>query len=195
MNIDKTSRVLSGNRRITRVFFLCVFLAGVFSNSNAIAGTQQKEALTIELTMKRVVTDVKGNEILEEAPRIKPGDLVEYTAVYRNRSKQTISGLKGSLPVPLGLEYVKRSAQPSSVLATTDGANYAAEPLLRTIKDKAGRDQRVEVPYSDYRNLRWEIGDLGAGKKSVVSARMRVIALPKSPEELVVKPATPVTIK
>jgi len=195
MNIDKMGRALGGSRHITRAFFFCVLLACAFSNSNAVAGAQPKEALAIELTMKRVVTDAKGNERLEDAPRIKPGDLIEYTAVYRNRSKQTLSGLKGSLPVPVGLEYVKRTAQPSSVLATADGSQYAAEPLLRTIKDKAGREQRVEVPYSDYRNLRWDIGDLGAGKKSVVSARMRVIALPQSPEELVGKPAAPVTIK
>lgn len=195
MNINKISRTIVGNSRITQVFFLCVFLVSVFSNSSAIAGAQQKGPVTIELTMKRVITDAKGNEIVEDAPRIKPGDLVEYTAVYRNRSKQSISGLKGSLPVPLGLEYVKRSARPSSALASTDGVNYAAEPLMRTIKDKAGRDQQVEVPYSEYRNLRWEIGDLDAGKKSVVSARMRVIALPKSPEELVSKPASPVTSK
>jgi len=195
MNINKTSRAIAGNRRTAQVFLLCVFLASTFGNTSAMAGAQQKDAVTIELTMKRVVTDAKGNEILEDVPRIKPGDLVEYTAVYRNRSKQSISGLKGSLPVPLGLEYVKRSARPSSVLATTDGVNYAVEPLMRTIKDKDGKDQRVEVPYPEYRNLRWEIGNLDAGKKAAVSARMRVIALPKSPEELVVRPATPVTIK
>jgi len=195
VNINKISRAIAGNRRTAQVFLLGVFLASTFGNTSAMAGAQQKDVVTIELSMKRVVTDAKGNEILEDAPRIKPGDLVEYTAVYRNRSKQSISGLKGSLPVPLGLEYIKRSARPSSVLATADGVKYAAEPLMRTIKDKNGRDQQVEIPYPEYRNLRWEIGNLDAGKKAAVSARMRVIALPKSPEELVVKPATPVTIK
>lgn len=195
MNVDKINQITAGNRHISQIFFLCVFLASVFSHSSAMAGAQQRGAVTIELTMKRVITNAKGNEILENAPRIKPGDLVEYTAVYHNRSKQRISGLKGSLPVPLGLEYIKRSARPSSVLATTDNGNYVAEPLMRTIKDKVGRDQQVEVPYQEYRNLRWEIGDLDAGKKSVVSARMRVIALPQSPEELVFNPTTPLTIK
>lgn len=198
MNVDKINPVIAGSVRIKLISVICA-LVFVLGNGAAFAGAPQantgKEPVTIALSMKQVVVDAKGNETLQDAPRIKPGDLVEYTAVYRNRSKQGISGLNASLPVPLGLEYVKQSAKPLPVMVTTDGVKFAAEPLMRTVKDQAGKEQQVEVPYSEYRNLRWEVGNLDAGKRVVVSARMRVIALPKTPEELVTKPATPVLVK
>jgi len=198
MNINKINPALAGNGQTARFFIFCALIS-VLSIGTAIAGAPRanagKEPVTITLSMKQVVVDAKGNETLKDAPRIKPGDLVEYTAVYRNRSSQGVSGLKASLPVPVGLEYVRQSAKPALVMATTDGVQFAAEPLMRTVKDQAGQDRQVEVPYSEYRNLRWEVGNLDAGKRAVVSARMRVIALPKTPEELVKKPATPVLIK
>jgi len=193
MNVKKINPALAA-----RVFMLCALIS-VFSNGEALAGAPQnngdKKPITISLSMKRVVVDAKGNEALQDALRIKPGDLVEYTAVYRNRGNRGVSGLYASLPVPLGLEYVKQSGRPSPVEATTDGVKYAAEPLLRTVKDKDGTDRQEEIPYPEYRNLRWDVGNLEPGKRIVVSARMRIIALPKTPEELVAKPATPVLVK
>lgn len=199
MNVDKINPVIAGSGQRKPISVICALIF-VLGSGAAFAGAQQtntgKEPVTIALSMKQVVVDAKGNETLKDAPRIKPGDLVEYTAVYRNRSSQDISGLKATLPVPLGLEYVRQSAKPAPVTATTDGVTFAAEPLMRTVKDQAGKDQQVEVPYSEYRNLRWDVGNLDAGKRTVVSARMRVIALPKTPEELVTKkPVTPILVK
>jgi uncharacterized repeat protein (TIGR01451 family) len=155
-----------------------------------------KEPVVVTLTQKRIVVDAKGNEKKEDAPKVKPGDLLEYSVVYHNRSKQAISGLKASLPIPAGLVYVKQSAKPALVQATTDGISYGNEPLLRTEKDKAGNEQQVEVPYVEYRSLRWEVGNLEASKQVSVSARVRVVELAKSPEELVAKPsATPLLKK
>ncbi len=199
MNINNINPALAGSEQIAKFFVLCALISAL-STSAAVAGAPQtnagKEPVTITLSMKQVVVDAKGNETLKDAPRIKPGDLVEYAAVYRNRSSQGISGLKATLPVPVGLEYVRQTAKPAPVMATTDGVKFAVEPLMRTVKDQVGKEQLVEVPCSEYRNLRWEVGDLDAGKRVVVSARMRVIALPKTPEELVTKkPVTPILVK
>lgn len=155
------------------------------------AAVSEKDPVVITLTLKRIVTDAKGQETREDAPKIKPGDVLEYSAVYRNRGKQAVTGVKALLPIPKGLIYVKQSAKPLPVEATADGVKYAAEPLMRTEKDQTGKEQQVEVPYVEYRSLRWEVGELSAGKKVEVSARMKAGELPQSPEELVAKPATP----
>ena len=183
--------ISQANPRLIRVFTL--FALFIFTNGFAYAGAgvASTEPLAIQLTMKKVVADAKGNEKLVEAPNVKPGDLIEYTATYRNRSKQAITGVNGSLPVPAGLEYVKQSAKPANALATADGSQFAAEPLTRKVKDKNGIEQTVEIPYAEYRSLRWDIGNLDAGKRSVVSARMRVAAPAPTPEALVSKPKTP----
>jgi len=155
------------------------------------AVVSEKDPVVITLTLKRIVTDAKGQETREDAPKIKPGDVLEYSAVYRNRGKQAVTGVKALLPIPKGLVYVKQSAKPLPVEATADGVKYAAEPLMRTEKDQTGKEQQVEVPYVEYRSLRCDVGELSAGKKVEVSARMKAGELPKSPEELVAKPATP----
>jgi len=158
-------------------------------NANAgNTGANSKQPLLITLKMEKVQTSANGKETLTKADKVKPGDLVEYRAVYHNRSKNGIEGLNASLPVPFGMEYVAKSARPATVLASVDGSKFDAVPLLRTVKDKDGKEQQIEVPYPEYRNLRWAIGSLAAGQKVEVSARMHVSALPKSPEELVGKP-------
>ena len=150
-----------------------------------------KEPIVIKLTLKRIVKDAKGSEVQEDAVKIKPGDLLEYKAVYRNQSKQTVQGVTAVLPVPVGLSYVKQSALPAGAQASAEGAAYASEPLVRTEKDATGKEQTVAVPYSEYRSLRWLVGDMQAGRRVEVSARMQAAELLETPEALVSKPVTP----
>lgn len=185
MNIDKTKQAL--------VIFALLAMTSIIS----VAWAKDESATTgkdvvVTLTQKRIVVDAKGKERREDATKVKPGDVLEYSAVYRNRSKQNIAGLAALLPVPVGSTYVKQSAKPATAEVTADSVQYATEPLFRVEKDPAGKEQQVEVPYIEYRGLRWKVGDLAANQQVTVSARVRVVELPKSPEELVAKPpATP----
>ena len=83
----------------------------------------------------------------------------------------SVINLIGELPIPLGLEYQRRSARPDAaqVKVATQEGDFAAEPLMR----KFGAVQK-EVPYSEYRMLRWTLGQLLAGAKTTVSARTSV---------------------
>jgi len=147
--------------------------------------TKPKDPLLITLTQKRIVTDAKGNEKSEEVPKVKPGDVIEYTAVYHNRGSAAITGLNASLPIPKGLVYIPKTAKPATALATANGTKYSAIPLMRTEKTKEGTEKTVEVPYAEYRSLRWEVGTLNANQQVTVSARARVESAVKAPEELV----------
>lgn len=140
-------------------------------------------AVTVELKQYRVVKSADGQEQLLDAVSVKPGDIVEYTATYTNKAEKPVSGLVADLPIPEGLEYLPRSAKPGASLvkaALRDGA-FAAEPLMRPSKD--GRAE--PVPYSEYRALRWTLGQLPVGGVAAVSARARVEAVvppaPKAP--------------
>lgn len=155
------------------------------------AKSKNSEPVLVTLSSQKVQIDKGGKESFSNADKVKPDDLVEYKAVYRNRSKNSINDLKASLPIPFGMQYVEKSARPTSVLASVDGIKYGQEPLMRTSKDKDGKESLTEVPYSEYQGLRWEISVLDAGKKIEVTARMRINALPKSAAELVAMPATP----
>lgn len=128
-------------------------------------------AVRVYLTQFKVTKGADGKEQLLDAASVKPGDVIEYQARYVNRSARPITGLVGELPIQIGLEYQRKSARPDGAqtkAATAEGI-FAAEPLMR----KVGGVQQ-EVLYSDYRTLRWALGQLPPGGETSVRARARV---------------------
>jgi uncharacterized repeat protein (TIGR01451 family) len=145
------------------------------------AFAQANDPLSITLTLNRVLVDAQGKEVLKDAAKVKPGELVEYRAVYANGGNQPLGNVLATLPIPKEMEYMGQSAWPTPVQASIDGKEFAAEPLKRTVKDKDGKPVTVIVPYAEYRLLRWEIKSLAPGKEFVVKARARVSPLPPQP--------------
>lgn len=139
---------------------------------------EEQGALAAELRAFRIASDTRGGERRLPAGEVRPGDLVEYEAIYRNHGAERIHGLAPVLPVPAGLEFVPGSAHPSALEATTDGSAWAPVPLRRQLARPDGGVEWVEVPAAEYRALRWSLGDLDAAKSATVRARMRVAPLP-----------------
>lgn len=134
--------------------------------------------LTASLVHNRVVTAAGGAEKLEAAPRVAPGDVIEYRAAYANRGKASVNGVEASMPVPAGMEYVPGTARPANPLASTGDGRFAPIPLKRRVQSADGKTAEEDVPASEYRVLRWKVGEIAAGGQSVVSARMRVAPVP-----------------
>lgn len=159
----------------TVVAALCVVAA---PRSYAVDATMpdgaSEGAVRVKLTQARVEIEA-GKEKLVAVETVKPGDVIEYRAVYTNTSKQSVRELMASLPVPQGLEYVAKSAKASAGLPTVQVAardgKFGAEPLMVTEGGK-----KVAVPYAQYRELRWRVGAMEAGRSVTVSARARVAA-------------------
>jgi uncharacterized repeat protein (TIGR01451 family) len=130
-------------------------------------------SVAVELTANRV-TKQQGKEVLVAAAEAKPGELIEYRALYRNDGASEAKGLLATLPIPRGTQYVAGSALPRGVQASLDGRTFAAVPLKRTVKTPDGRTVVQEVPVSEYRALRWSLGALPSRNQRTVSARVRV---------------------
>ena len=139
------------------------------------AATEAKAAspLVSKLTQMLVKTGADGKEKLEDASSVKPGDVIEYRVTYTNTGKLPIKNMLATLPVPLETEYLPKTAKPgaSLVSAATINGIYAAEPLMFI---PAGKSKPEPVPYANYRNLRWTLGQLPAGGVTEVAARVRV---------------------
>ena len=129
--------------------------------------------VTVALTAQKV-TKVNGQEVLATAEQAKPGEVLEYRAVYRNAGAQDARQLQATLPIPHGVEYLPRTAKPSQALASLDGKTFAPVPLTRAERTADGRTVVREVPLSEYRALRWVIGTLPAKQSRAVVARVRV---------------------
>ena len=137
-------------------------------------GTAAARPIVAHMTQMRVVTDAGGKETLQDASSIRPGDIVEYRVTYTNNGKQPVKDLVATMPLPVETEYLPKTAKPGVAIAqaaAVDG-RYAPEPLMRKV---AGKTDAQPVPYTEYRSLRWPLGQLPAGGVTEVSARVRVL--------------------
>lgn len=128
----------------------------------------------VSLVAHRVVTSPAGVEHLAPADHAKPGDVVEYRARYTNPGHSAVRQMVATLPIPAGMQYVPSTAAPATALASTDGEHFDAIPLRHHVRLANGTDALRDVPYGDYRFLRWTLGDMAAGKSQTVTARVRV---------------------
>lgn len=167
-------------RRVAMAAAAACLLAVPLSHAADVATDAASEgAVKVKLTQARVDMQ-EGKEKLVEVESVKPGDVIEYRAVYTNTSKETVRELTATLPLPDGLDYLAKSAKASEGLplvqvVARDGQS-GTEPLMVT---QAGK--KVEMPASQYRVLRWRVGSMVAGRSVTVSARARVSMLPIAP--------------
>ena len=152
-------------------FFACA--AAVTTAVWLTAVAHADNSVTVQLTAKRV-TKAQGHESLTPAEQARPGETLEYRAVYRNDGAAEARHLAATLPIPRGTTYVPGSASPAGVQASLDGSKFAAVPLTRVVRGADGREVVREVPVSEYRALRWPLGSLASRQTRAVTARVRI---------------------
>ena len=138
------------------------------------AFAQKNGAIETRLEARKVVRAADGSESYIPAESARPGDVIEYVAIYRNTTAQPVRNLEATLPIPANTEMVAESARPSGAKASVDAVSFAAMPLKRKVK-RNGREIDEPVPAREYRYLRWYPGELEGGKSAVFIARVRVV--------------------
>lgn len=156
----------------TMIAIICISItAFAFS---AIGQSPDKGDISAELTAYTVKVKNDGTEQLRVAKRVKPGDLVEYRTEYRNHGKERVTNLVATMPVPEGMSYLPKTAAPAVATASLDGKQFAPVPLMRWVRLSDGTRVQRQVPYNEYRFLRWNLNTLDAGDQAVIRARMSV---------------------
>ena len=135
-------------------------------------------SLTAQAELKAVLKMEKvsiqnGKEVLSPVGSAAPGETLQLTMVYKNTDKEHVTEVFAKLPIDPREEYIPGTANPASVMASTDGANFSPLPLKRLVKASDGKMVEQEVPASEYRALRWALGDLAGGASRTVSARVK----------------------
>lgn len=143
--------------------------SSVGATATATAQSSPVEAVLTQM----LVTFENGKEVLKPVNGIKPGDVIEYRVVYTNRASGAVRDMQATLPIPQGLEYQARSAQPSqTVEVAVSGGAFGREPLMRDL----GNGKTEVVPAREYRSLRWSIAQIPVSGKAEVRARARMPA-------------------
>lgn len=148
-------------------------LAAFLAAAPAAWAQQGAAPLESRLAARKVVV-VDGRDTFADANAARPGDVIEYLATYRNTGASALTGMQATVPIPANTEFVPGSARPAGAKASLDGRAYADIPLKRTVT-RDGKQVEEQVPYREYRYLRWTAGELGGGKTLVYTARVRVI--------------------
>lgn len=149
---------------------LCMSMMAVCMAGTAIAA----DSLSNMLSVARIVSQSDGNEHSEPANSAKPGDVLEYTALYRNAGAGAVRKLEVTLPIPEGTEYLAGQAHPAGAWASIDGKTFAPQPLHRRVAKADGAMVDELVPLQEYRFLRWPPADLAAGASLECRARVKI---------------------
>ena len=148
---------------------LCCLPVASSADNNVLVALQAFKVVPTSTGTKLVATDAA-----------QPGDTIEYQVTYTNKGTTPARDVLATLPVPKGgLSYVPDSAAPVAVQASLDGTTYAPLPLTRTVT-RNGKPLVETVPVSEYRFLRWKLGDIKPGASTTVSSRMRLDGAPVS---------------
>jgi hypothetical protein len=148
------------------VLLVLLGTVSVFGQENA-----KSDGVQVGLNVFRVGVNAEGKEVLEPGDKAKPGELLEYQAVYTNTGEEGVTGLEARLPIPKEMVYAAGTADPVAVKASLDGKKFEKVPLMREVKLPDGKMEMREVPYEEYRFLFWDLGRLDP--KQSITARAR----------------------
>lgn len=147
-------------------------LAVLMLGGSALA--QNSGDLDVKLAAQRVSSSPGGKETLQAAERAFPGDIIQYDATYQNLGGKAITNLEPTLPIPAGMNYLPDTAKPAPAQASLDGRNFAPIPLKRKVTLPTGEVKEQEVPATEYRALRWNLGEMAPGARTTLIARTRI---------------------
>lgn len=132
----------------------------------------------VEVSLQQFRVGQGGHsELLDSSARVQASDVIEYQVSYHNVSGRLVRKLNATMPIPREAEYVPNSGHPQNIKASLDGVTYESIPLRRVVVLDNGQREERDVPVSEYRSLRWTLGDLPVNHKTSVSARMRIVPL------------------
>jgi uncharacterized repeat protein (TIGR01451 family) len=148
-------------------------ITAVAAAALAFAGGAWAEAhIKSELVAEKLVRQPSGELATAPANDVKPGDLVVYTASYKNYGDVAAHALVATVPVPPGMDYqgIPQGDKLAPSQASLDGFTFAPIPLTRKVKTAQGKELVQPVPLAEYRALRWNTAELSAG--AVISLRL-----------------------
>ncbi|WP_407569034.1 hypothetical protein [Deinococcus altitudinis] len=153
--------------------------------TGTMATAQQTAAPAVKVTLtqdqiKTATVDGKAVDTVIASPKtVLPGDVLREEVTVVNVSGKPVKSPIISVPVPKGTVYAG-SATPGNdrwnTLYSIDGKAYSATPMKTVTVTENGKSvtKQVAAPASEYTNVRWLIGQLGADETLKLSFRVRV---------------------
>ena len=141
-----------------RSIYVAALVALIFGWSAAAA---DQGPLTGNVEALRVVTQENGRDVFLPADEARPQDVLEYRVTYANMGETTVRNVTVVDPVPVGTEYIARTAtrpNEGAVEFSIDGGKtYHAWPIrIKQLTDE-GKEVEVEATPDMVTHIRWII--------------------------------------
>jgi uncharacterized repeat protein (TIGR01451 family) len=111
----------------------------------------------------RVVTQENGREVFLPADEARPKDVLEYRLTYANAGEITLRNISVVDPVPVGTEYIVRTAtrpHEGAVEFSIDGGKtYHTWPIRIKEKTADGKEVEAEATPDMVTHIRWTIAN------------------------------------
>jgi hypothetical protein len=156
-----------------KFFGLCLMGLSLLAGS---AYAEPARDVLVTMEVNKVVKGDDGKEVLQSAEQAKPGDILQYTATYTNKTNKIWRDLEATIPIPTYTEYVPASSRPAGAKASLDGQSFQSIPLRRKVKQADGKEITQLIPYGEYRTLRWFVGKLSENQELKFSTRVKVLS-------------------
>lgn len=123
--------------------------AGIAASSSLPAAASKPAASPIQTQFKayKVHFLANGQEELESASGVSPGDVVEYVAVHRNASQRRLLNVDFAIPIPWGTTLWEGSVQPANGVLTaavkpaaSPGSTHSAASAQAALAKLQGKD-------------------------------------------------------
>lgn len=146
---------------------LLIAMLGFGLVATSLSAQASQEPLSVNFSVRKQVTDETGKAEWVAGQEAKPGDLLQYTAVYTNEGQGRLSAIKAVIPIPAEVTCIAESAQPTPAEASLDGVEFLPwEVALAAVAD-AGNPASI-------RSVRWSVSELQPGAKFEASIRAKV---------------------
>lgn len=134
--------------------------------------------IKVKAEKEKVITkDGQKVKKLVVAKSFSPGEIINYSILYRNKGDEKATGVVLNDPIPKGCVYVPGSATDvGEVTFSIDGGKSYKKQSLLTYEVKLPNGQvekRVASP-EDYTNIRWTINSIAPGETGKVQFQVRV---------------------
>ena len=159
---------------VARFVALVLLLAGL-----ALPAVAADDApVTSNLEAFLVVKNADGTERFTPANRVTPGGVIEYRITYTNNTDNALADFTVNGAVPKKTAYLANSQSsdvPAAFEAEITDLGWVSVPAFRDEQQPDGTIRKVEVPASEYLNVRWRLEDGLAGASNVnVTYRVRI---------------------
>lgn len=145
--------------------WLAVFFC--FGSAANLAAQVAKEPLTVDFKVSKQVVTEAGRTEWVSGQEAKPGDLLQYTAVYTNESKGRLTGIKAVIPIPAEVTCLPETASPTPEEASLDGVAFL--PWEVALAATADAENAVSI-----RAVRWSVSELQPNAKFEASISAKV---------------------